>query len=391
MKKLDLSIIIGSPVIAGGTVLLIYAIGSLAEMLGELSLVRAASAIYWATTYPIRAIGWETVPGKTWVFRSILYFVRATLYLTITFPMIVYAAIVGFFGRTGYSIDIKSGISEKAGQFFDSMPLMAQEGLRQPVGNSTEFAHKYLLDHMPTEQDRKWARRLLTRAKDVAATVTALQVVVIFALISHTDFTFQNKQDVSELRDRSSGYLDVIRASREIERAGRRYNIAHNLRLRNIEDLVQTGQVVPPALIVELRRQVDLIRNTGQIELKAPAPNEDKGRKAEEEIPKPTKPKLSRKIQQNDVLSRLGQKLINEISRYSDITRKKEIKIEKKQAKKILINVILIFSSFAFILMYLGYFTTLHNSISSILEAIAQHKHNEMRQGGEGGAVIPPA
>lgn len=381
-EKLQLTTIIGSPVIAGGAILLVYAIGSLAEMLGELSLVRAASAAYWSVNYPIRTIGWDAVPERNWIFAAIIFFVRVSIYLIVVFPMAIYAMVAGFFGRTRYSIDIKSSISDKAGEIFDAMPAKARDGLHEPVGNSTDFALKYVVDQLSSEQDRKWARRLLMRAKDVAATITALQVVVIYALISHTNFAFQAKEEqASQATSVPSTYETVRRSARSMERLEKGV-VARYLKLSDLVAKVEAGEVIEKSDLAEFKRKLDFIEKHRRVEL--PLDEKPRARQPAESpkgTPGPTIRTERREINRVRQVGEIGHEIYAAMSFYSPTERKKEIKIHEEAADRIILNVVLIGSSFLFLLLYLGYFTVLRNAISSILEAIAQQRPNGVDPG----------
>ena len=55
-----------------------------------------------------------------------------------------------------------------------------EAGLREPVGDKSEIALKHIIDQLKTESDKKWGRRLLGRSKDVGTTTTALLIVLVF-------------------------------------------------------------------------------------------------------------------------------------------------------------------------------------------------------------------
>jgi len=58
IPEVGLKEIIASPIIAAGLVLLVYAIGTVVEMIGEIFMVRAASGLFWGMTFPKRY--WES-------------------------------------------------------------------------------------------------------------------------------------------------------------------------------------------------------------------------------------------------------------------------------------------------------------------------------------------
>ena len=183
LGEFDVGDILTSPTIAGGVVLLVYAIGSLAEMFGELFLVRAASGIFWGFQFPVHAVKYK---------NKVLRMTTRTVLTVFVGPILaIFFALYGFMGRTHYTIDITALLSQGAQKLYEALPEKVARGLRMPVGDDTEFALKFVIDELESEADRKWARRLVIRAKDVAATITALQVVFLYILILNTGLIYR--------------------------------------------------------------------------------------------------------------------------------------------------------------------------------------------------------
>ena len=168
--------ILGSPLIAAGAVLMVYAIGSLADMFGELFLVRAASGIFWAFRFPNRLVKFES--------KALSIMTRSFLFIFVA-PFVAFIFVLyGFIGRTRYTIDIEKLLYPGAQDLYRDLPQKVTRGLSQPVGDDAEFAQKYIIDQLQSEADRKWARRIFARAKDVAATITALQIIFLYMLFA---------------------------------------------------------------------------------------------------------------------------------------------------------------------------------------------------------------
>ena len=176
LGDVEIGDIVTSPTIAAGALLLVYAIGSLAEMFGELFLVRAASGIFWGLRVPIHVVKYKNKVLRVTIRTILVVFIGPIL----SFVFFLY----GIIGRTRYTIDITTLLSQNARKLYEALPEKVARGLRMPVGDDTELALKFIIDELGSEADRKWARRLVVRAKDVAATITALQVVVLYMLLS---------------------------------------------------------------------------------------------------------------------------------------------------------------------------------------------------------------
>ena len=164
---------LSSPIIAAGLVLIVYAIGSVADLFGDLFLIRAASGIFWSPGYTIdtsrKYFGepWATIAGG-------LLFI----------PVAIYGILLGLVGITRYKIPLQKNLSKEAATFVDNLPAKVIDGLSHPVGDSATFAFKFIIDQFKSESDRGWARRQLNKARDVSAITTALFSVLFWALVT---------------------------------------------------------------------------------------------------------------------------------------------------------------------------------------------------------------
>ena len=165
--------IIGIPVIAAGAVLVVYALGSIVEMLGEFFLIRAVSGVFWALGFPGRSMALRTSPlGKL---------SAGLLSAVAVFFLAVWNLLKGLLGRTNYAISLEPKLTPKARELYAKLPSKVVSGLSRPVGDDAEIALKHITELLP-ESDRKWARRLVNRAKDVSAITTALFLLAITAV-----------------------------------------------------------------------------------------------------------------------------------------------------------------------------------------------------------------
>lgn len=404
VEDLDIRAILGSPVIAGGAVLLVYAIGSLAEMLGELSLVRAAAGIFRALQFPGQVVTWEAVPGRHWFYGFLIIVMKLLLYVTVVPVMVLYFAAAGFVGYTKFAIDIRRRASPQAWAVFEKLPEAAQRGLHEPVGNDTDFAQKYIVDLLTNEPDRKWARRLIIRAKDVAATVTALQVVALYTLLS---FGFETGN--AGLAEGASAQLQIN--AKEVAAAADKLE-THDLRWKSIFLLDSIRATVgrydelpytyfPDYRISTLRskqRALDSERRNVKREI---AQLEASKQKLAEAVPRT--PLLQgqigggitteQKAKQMDDRLRYLERRLADLKRRPDNTEMLKLVAEEataariaelqgamtgyrdyftaEQERKVLTNLILTGVWLLFLPLYLGYFTTLRNAIAAILEMVA--------------------
>ncbi len=408
MDELEIGDILGSPVIAGGAVLLVYAIGSLAEMLGELSLVRAASGIFLALQFPGKVVTPDSMPSQHWFYRILLFVLKALLFITVVPFMALYLAALGFVGITKFVIDIRQRVSQGAWTVFSKLPESAQRGLHEPVGNETDFAQKFIVDLLQTEPDRKWARRLIIRAKDVAATVTALQVVVLYTLVSLTfevsggDISIRESpqfqtdvkavtEAVKSVRNQNNAFTAIFDLNGIMSAVNQRRELRSSQfpqyklgRLNSLQRKLEADKKSVRRQLAELDKQTRKIplELTQQLTRNPVAQNLQATTKAVAERAK----KINAKKRSLEV--RLAQ-----LNRQTDYKKTLAAVSEPKPAAKIdalnaamsgyrdyffteqerrfLTNLVLTSAWLFFLPLYLGYFTTLRNAIAAILEAIA--------------------
>lgn len=423
-EELDIKVILGSPVIAGGAVLLVYAIGSLAEMLGELSLVRAASGIFLALQFPGKIVTWDAVPNRHWFYGFLIIIMKLLLYVTVVPFMVLYFAAAGFVGYTRFAIDIHRRASDRAQAVFENLPDAAKRGLRQPVGNDSDFAQKHIVDLLTNEQDRKWARRLIFRAKDVAATITALQVVVLYTLLSFgidmgDDGLNKGKsaqlqkianevtaaadalqaQDAYTLQAQDKSlrrlfYLDNIRAKMSgynelAERDFPQNRIAgFRFQQRALESNRKSTEREIARLDKKLKKskQTKAVQRSPKFELQGLV--EDAGAKEARQVEekrivdkqsmlRQRLARLKRQTDYKDVLILVsGDSAKDQINGLQDAMSNYRAYFTAEQKQKVLTNLLLTGAWIFFLPLYLGYFATLRNAIVAILEAIAAGADN---------------
>ncbi|MDX1486654.1 MAG: hypothetical protein R3268_00530, partial [Acidiferrobacterales bacterium] len=141
------------------------------EMFGDLFLVRAASGVLWATTFPMRHVK----SGK----KITQHLIRLLLWVFVV-PFLALANFArGLIGHTTYNFSLSASLTERGERLLKSFPEKVIAGLTKPVGDDAEFAFKYIVERMSEERDRRWARRLIARAQDVSSVTTAILLLVL--------------------------------------------------------------------------------------------------------------------------------------------------------------------------------------------------------------------
>jgi hypothetical protein len=361
--------LITSPIIAIGLILLIYAVGNLVELLGELFLIRAASGYFWATSFPKRRIKEPQAFERT--------VKKLFLHLTCVPFIAIYNFLVGLTGRTSYKVDTKSRLSEEGKNLYDSLPEKVELGLSEPVGDNSEIAWKYLVDMFQIESDRKWARRYITRAKDVLAVTTALIIIAVIILLeiyltffiyldlpkttdtellkflynekSYLKTKLESIQDMKLRQNIDKEILNIIEMEREILRD---YDTKYSFRSKVINEYEIAK--------IKLEKYIYLINDSLGMhnELKEYKPEESD--RVIEGINTNIKILTDIKKSFTDLKSSLEKLLMQQ----------KEESLQREK-RTVLFGFLLTLSLFLLLSLYKGFFLTLDNAIVSILEILA--------------------
>ena len=177
LAQMELKEILTSPIIIAVCLLLIYAIGSIVELIGEIFLARAASGVLWGLSFPMRKINYES-KALRYVTRGVLWFLGIPILLAEVHLFL------SFFGYPSYRIMLNDRLSERAKQLYNTLPEKVADGLSQPVGDNAELACKYVVEKMQDEKDRKWALYSVNRSKDVLAITSALFIAFTIFIVS---------------------------------------------------------------------------------------------------------------------------------------------------------------------------------------------------------------
>ena len=354
VSDIEITDFLASPTLTFCVILMIYAIGSIVEMLGDLFLVRAASGVFWSFGFPSRKVNFKN--------KYLKYLARAALWLWAVPYIALFYVIRGFLGRTSYQINFENELSEDGGKVFKKLPSKVSKGLAFPVGNESDFAIKYLIDKFRQEPDRKWARRLITRAKDVSATTTSILILVFVGVFSNNstekiippeisaqvrsiqEFAYQLTSDASKIKEISAG--NKLRQDFDVLQnyaSSLEYSLANTRQIDQMQNLVQ-----------HLKIKMDTWR-IGQV-LKFSQSLEKKI------LPAPSLAPDLKKI--SDLLATLNEK-IDKL--WALIKKHKELELQEFLQLQSLLYLLLVFV----LLVYSGFFTILRNGVVSILEAIA--------------------
>jgi hypothetical protein len=172
--------------------LLVYAVGSAIELLGEVSIVRAISGALWGIGFFVRmpfADSWLGLKRQKFTKRPVYrYILKPFLVALIGFLELVvgfvalapYYFVCGVFGRSVYRIGVGDLISDGGKVVLNALPSSIREGLNDPIGGKADLAFIYLVESFTREPYRQWARNLVARCKDVLALANTALVIVVF-------------------------------------------------------------------------------------------------------------------------------------------------------------------------------------------------------------------
>ncbi len=172
---LDVKDILTSPTLAFGLLILIYAIGNLAEMLGEIFIIRVAGNVIWAFLVPFGRF--SKGPGLA---RNIA---RAVLWYIVFGPLFYYYSFKGLIGISEYKWEhLSEYLSPDAQNFFANLPYIVKRSLQEPFGNYGEIAWQYFQAYS-SQTHRKWLIKIESRNKEILAIITAVIIIYILSII----------------------------------------------------------------------------------------------------------------------------------------------------------------------------------------------------------------
>lgn len=173
--KLEVKDILTSPMLAFGLLILIYAIGNLVEMLGEIFIIRIAGNVVWAFWVPLRLLSKSP--------RLVRYLARTLLWYPGFAFLFSYYGLKGMIGISDYKWDrLSESLSPDAQCLFDKLPSIVKRSLQEPFGNYGDIAWRYF-KASSSQTQREWLSKIESRNKDILAIITALTIMYIFAII----------------------------------------------------------------------------------------------------------------------------------------------------------------------------------------------------------------
>lgn len=166
---------LSSTVVIAAISITAYSIGSVVEVIGEASFVRAASALLWALSHPKRHKKryYDKSRWKRWLKFSSAHLL--SLYYAAR------AFVPGLLGVSAY----RAKFSMPAPS---NMPYkVVKTGLRSPFGENFEAAINMLRNNFDSPEDKQWVSTLLSRVFDVAITITSILLVMLYALFARSN------------------------------------------------------------------------------------------------------------------------------------------------------------------------------------------------------------
>lgn len=171
--------ILTSPTFFVVLVLMIYAFGSLIEVLAELFISRLTGNIAWAVQTPNR------------LSMKVNKYLRPFVWCLAVYPGIIIWILIAFANAFGGRSDfrwttLKDGLHEEGFKFFENLPKTVKLGLTEPFGEYGSLAWNYLLS-IEEGAKTKTLRRLETRNKDILVLVTALSIILAGLFVDFYD------------------------------------------------------------------------------------------------------------------------------------------------------------------------------------------------------------
>lgn len=157
------------------TILIIYASGSLIEMICDVVLVNLASRFVIRVTF---------YNSNKYIRTKIRTFIN---YL-IRFLMLLSSPATAVFGNMKYNTGLINGrkkLSNKAKKYFIALDKTIQLGLDRPTANNGDVSIHMVLKMFKNERDKLWAKSLIGNTKDVASlTNTIFLIALIFVIFN---------------------------------------------------------------------------------------------------------------------------------------------------------------------------------------------------------------
>lgn len=228
-----------SPTFFLGLILLIYAVGNISDLIGDLFLVKAASGISESKKYfkrnKFKNRLTDALLGPFLIYISILLI-----------PIFMYMYMIG---RKKYELNFDH-LSESARNTLDSLPSKVVDGIKKPLNENSDLAAIHLLGLFTKELDIKWARSRINRSKDILSVTSAVVISLLIGLV----LSFLEQQP---LRQFQSGFqkpnsLIYMETLDSIKRIGLSHELMSIIN-KHANELTQTDYVATNEYIDNVR------------------------------------------------------------------------------------------------------------------------------------------
>jgi len=373
IADIELSTLLGSPIILLAAVLILYALGNLAEMIAGLFLVRMASGVMWTLGFPRRVSRRLSGTYMRWLaFGGLIAW--SPFYM-------LWEMIRGLRGDTRFRLPLESELTPEALKLLDALPPKVRSGLYHPVSDDADYSTKYMIDTFATEYDRRWARRLLGQADDVSSVTTAFFIIVL--LISTNSVVVRSGQP-----------------EKGPELTPDEQTAFYNVTARYIEE---SNEFIKKAGLGELFRNKPLAKCLDKyLALRPSGPERSQANATLLDLDEPRENLECRRLVLNAALpdqsytsgglnvktqvDTLRMKMLKESNAFHDEladiydeTKQRLFAQQVRSTARAVVTIAAIVVVFLF--LYIGYFKTLRNAFINIIEAAALRSGSILREG----------
>lgn len=356
--------------------LVVYATGSVIEMLGEYFFARIAAGLLQA----LRSLDPNSMPvwrPKHWPIsyraRGLWGIPEYVVNLALILPSCITLALMGLFGRSVYRLENLDTTLQ--------LPASVLEGLREPAGRYANVAFFYFTNVIPDEEKKKWSKSQLNRARDISIITTTVLLtapIAVGTLLGNPQMVEAETRAltrlVAEQHTKFCGpYLSGIKADPVVG------TLANQLVIDCQEQGVSASELRRMATLLRFALQRGLSEITWSNEtlyydnVEWIAGKQRKGIRPEET----SDAQLTKDFKKSDVdpTGELFNGLAALAAMLDDLSEveKKEDEIANlisKSSRSSLMGALAV--GLALLLLYTGYFASLDNAIRSILKALEE-------------------
>ncbi len=164
--------LVKSPTFFLGLILLIYAIGNISDLIGDLFLIKAASGIS-----EIKKFFKRNRPKNE--------FLRVIMYPILFYASFILIPIFMYMYMTGskkYELNLDH-LSKHAKSTLNKLPIKVVDGIKKPLNENSDLATIHLLGMFSKDLDIKWARSRINRSKDISSVTSAVVISLLIGLV----------------------------------------------------------------------------------------------------------------------------------------------------------------------------------------------------------------